>query len=867
MTQSNISEQAEKYAEVIVGQIAGNFNTINENIKNCVEFNKILDEYKNAHEQTKLSKFFFDKNVDEYMGYVEESEKKTGCDKYRIIEPLAVGLFGEWGSGKTHQLKIIQHKVKYPPTDIKFDVNTIPIFFNAWRFEKEEHIIIPLFQTLLQAVEAHERGLEKKAGQLYRTMSMYLKLGLLSLSKGLKKPNLNGFTNELSSEEYVKAIDHIIDTSKIKKEVIKKAKKEMVGEQELSELIKPDQLESIYLNIPQWIEKITLFENVNFVFLIDDLDRCLPENTLKMLESIKLFLDVPSCAFVLAVDDDVVERGVVHHYRDYLQQNNNTIVYMNKEDEEKKNSKEHAIQELPITGHEYLEKMIQLPIRLPVIDVDSVRKFLKENSSKWIELIDKKENPKNLRTTQTPMNIDEELNTKEEFYISPSGKLLDFFSSVIPPKPRKIKRTSKLFESKIHLLYAMGLEGKCSYELLAKITLLELFAPKILRFIQNNDYAETYSALYDFHYVNDEEKMEKKNTLYDTDDILEYIDINDDYSQEKKDRYKKLINMISEHHSSRMVFDLSTVFSKREEYDALKVAIEYRESESLDSTHKGTSDSTLLDEKMSKQLFLENNSEIWGITLREYNKVLTSLQVNDLIKKAKEKKDNKFNNLSFITNPEWIGQISKFVDNDSYKLLLQASHESRFKTIKDKTQIDMFQLTFAEYDKYCEICDIKGVEKPKDEGWGRGRRPVINVSWYDADKYVKWLNDLLGKEYNYALLAVDEWYLACNAGAKTKWHFGDDEVELIDYAWYNKNSDRKTHPVGEKKPNSLGLNDMHGNVWEWCEDWYDEDKDTKVLRGGSWDGGSIDAVSSISGRFIPSISSNVVGFRLQRTLR
>ena len=175
----------------------------------------------------------------------------------------------------------------------------------------------------------------------YRTLSLYLKLGLLSLHKGLKVPDFVSATEQFGKGEYKKAIDEIIDTSKIKEKIDKKTNTEVVGEQSLSDLIKPDQLESIYLNIPQWIEKITLFENVNFVFLIDDLDRCLPENTLKMLESIKLFLDVPSCAFVLAVDDDVVERGVVHHYRDYLS------IYHNKDTENAQGVMQH---ELPITG-------------------------------------------------------------------------------------------------------------------------------------------------------------------------------------------------------------------------------------------------------------------------------------------------------------------------------------------------------------------------------------------------------------------------------------------------------------------------------------------------------------------------------------
>ena len=154
-----------------------------------------------------------------------------------------------------------------------------------------------------------------------------------------------------------------------------------------------------------------------------------------------------------------------------------------------------------------------------------------------------------------------------------------------------------------------------------------------------------------------------------------------------------------------------------------------------------------------------------------------------------------------------------------------------------------YNVTFKEYD---EFCDATGRSKPKDEGWGRGNRPVINVNWNDAKAYCQWLSDQTGKEYR--LPSEAEWEYACRAGSTGKYCFGDDENQLENYAWYLDNSGKKTHPVGEKKPNQFGLYDMHGNVWEWCEDgWHDSYKGAptdgsiwssgsglRVLRGGSW---------------------------------
>jgi formylglycine-generating enzyme required for sulfatase activity len=130
--------------------------------------------------------------------------------------------------------------------------------------------------------------------------------------------------------------------------------------------------------------------------------------------------------------------------------------------------------------------------------------------------------------------------------------------------------------------------------------------------------------------------------------------------------------------------------------------------------------------------------------------------------------------------------------------------------------------------------------------------PAVYVSWDDAVAYCKKLSDKEAKTYR--LPTEAEWEYACRAGTETRWSFGNDEKELGDYAWYGKNAwdvdEKYAHQVRLKKPNAFGLYDMHGNVIEWCHDYYGEDyykqsseKDPtgptsgsfRVLRGGSWD--------------------------------
>ena len=128
----------------------------------------------------------------------------------------------------------------------------------------------------------------------------------------------------------------------------------------------------------------------------------------------------------------------------------------------------------------------------------------------------------------------------------------------------------------------------------------------------------------------------------------------------------------------------------------------------------------------------------------------------------------------------------------------------------------------------------------------------------------------------YRLPTEAEWEYACRAGSTTTWCFGDDESLLGSYAWYLENSNGKTHPVGQKRPNAWGLYDMHGNVWEWCWDWYGAYPSSaetdprgpisgsyRVGRGGSYWSNANDTRSASRGADYPG-SGYYVGFRVVR---
>ena len=192
--------------------------------------------------------------------------------------------------------------------------------------------------------------------------------------------------------------------------------------------------------------------------------------------------------------------------------------------------------------------------------------------------------------------------------------------------------------------------------------------------------------------------------------------------------------------------------------------------------------------------------------------------------------------------------------------------------------VGKYEVTFAEWDA-C-VADKGCTHKPDDFGWGRDNRPVVHVSWDDAQQYLQWLRAKTGKPYR--LLTEAEWEYVARAGTSTAYWWGDRlgnaqaNCRVCGSQWDN----RQTAPVGSFAANGFGLHDTSGNVWEWVEDcWADDHKaatpdgaavssagncERRVLRGGSWTNKEGNLRSSARAWGDPGGRVNILGFRVAR---
>jgi formylglycine-generating enzyme required for sulfatase activity len=226
-------------------------------------------------------------------------------------------------------------------------------------------------------------------------------------------------------------------------------------------------------------------------------------------------------------------------------------------------------------------------------------------------------------------------------------------------------------------------------------------------------------------------------------------------------------------------------------------------------------------------------------------------------------------------------------ETETSRLANEDQHKVR---ITQTFYLGVREVTQAEYQEVMEknpsFFSVTGGGKERIRGRTTDQFPVERVSWDEAQAFCEKLTELQAEQtiqpagWVYRLPTEAEWEYACRAGATGQFCFGDSDSRLADFAWYGESFLNGTsHPTGKRKPNAFGLHDMHGNVWEWCGDWYAEYDDApesvedprgpsqaskRVNRGGSWCNLALSCRSATRSRDSPSFRSEHLGFRVAR---
>jgi hypothetical protein len=424
-------------------------------------------------------------------------------------DAFVVSVYGEWGIGKTYCLDAVKEIVaerletalqalRKGDTPARL---TIPVKFDPWQYEHEEHLVVPLLKTieyeirnvLTEVKKAEELGASARVSRLGQAVAAALEMGgsvagllgraattvgqvaaALACSVKFKVAPLKelGIEAELDLSKGFDYLNKLNDRDAAA--AAEAAGKDATAEQNpaitrLATIAR--NRESLYFDTKSALTALTDDQTtetkLRLVILIDDLDRCLPEKAVQMLESVKLFVNVPGFSFVLAVDDEVVERGIAHRYRDYL-----------KETADGRSSAQ------PISGAEYLEKIIHLPVHLPRWTMDEARKHL---TGAYPDLFGAPARAPDSATSENAPPPGGGSQPEMRRQDTEGQAILDLLLFAIPLVPRKLIRLAEGIAFQAAHITSLGEADKLSLPHLARLVAIQQLYPALYRFVRGHD--------------------------------------------------------------------------------------------------------------------------------------------------------------------------------------------------------------------------------------------------------------------------------------------------------------------------------------------------------------------------------------------
>ncbi len=646
--------------------------------------------------------------------------------------PFCIGIYGDWGSGKTSFMHQLQKRVK----EDGGETHMVPVWFNPWRYEKEEHLIIPFLKTIEKSLAAAPKGLAPEVAAKLKDAAAAV--GRVAAA----------FAYGLNVEWKLGGLKAVFDASKAvgrEEELAERRRKEATA---LAET-----LSSLYYDAINELQLDEHEEAFRIVVFIDDLDRCLPEKAVELLEAIKLFLDLKGYLFIIGVAKEVVEKGIRHRYR-FL--------------DDGKGGQE------VVKPEAYLDKMIQMPLQLPRVEAGRKRDYLNT------------------------------LFKGAEFEPEVREVIFKLVETAIGDNPRALKRYVNLLAFTARLAQAVKDE-----------------------LLQKEEESPEHKELLEAHFV--PVQYAKWTTIV--------FKFSRDY-QDIRGNWQRLLRL-------------------------QEAALDKGEEQAGGVGSEGEKKNLTISSTLRKILAVKPHfpEDKWLIDC--------FINLNESTLASGEAKETSGASRHY--------RPGDMVRIPAGEFLYGEAKEPT--TIDHDYLIDVFPVTNSIYKEFLDANlghDVPFVDQSwaQPYNWDKEKRlfpvgkddhPVVLVSYEDALAFCRWRSEKEGGEFR--LPSEEEWEKAARGTDGRQYPWGEE------FAQERCNTEEagigETTPV-DRYPEGRGVfdcMDMVGNVWEWTGSWFDDDKDLKVLRGGSWNFDRGFARCAARLRYPPNNRDHILGFRCARTIK
>jgi hypothetical protein len=724
--------------------------------------------------------------------------------------PITIGIFGPWGSGKTSLMRMIEHSLQETKGKEKGHPQVLSVWFDAWQYGHDEALWRALLVCVLDALRnlpeqdwqgsAEQKidllgNLDRLEESLYRTVE-WEELGRWTVDWAQAIQSVVGGAVDLAltfvpgAAPLVELLRQVKNTvSDDEREAIAEAFHREVREYRRQQVCSAEQFQRGFQAI---LQQYADPQRKRLVVFVDDLDRCVPEKAIEVLEAIKLFLNAPGCIFVLGADRDVIEKGIRVKYQSFL---------LGSEEEL---AEEDLLRRIPITGQDYMEKIVQLPFSLPALRHEQIETFVRS-------------------------------------LLPDLGDCAPVFAWGLEANPRKIKRGIHVFHI-LRRLAELGEIPDLNPVLLAKMVIIQ------------SRYRRLYTdILQDPAVLTDLERFALGEGELP---VLSEVGKGD---LSERDARLRLRRMLAEPpHFKKLPGDWLDLY----------IYLSRATSEERGAITRGMEEAPEEMDKQLLQDLLSNNVDwirdaVESIRVvkgeRAYaERLLDRLETDTLMPAARRSMGIA---LALLSDPRDFDEMIQ-VPGQKLRLGKYPVTNGQFRRF-----VEAGGYTSQDYwdDNGWRWASVSQIKRPllwDRRHWDHrqtGNHPVTGVNWYEARAYCSWLSERDGKTYR--LPTVEEWLLAAQGNGEQTYPWGDKFG--LDRANTLESNLQTATAVGLYPGGSspCGVLDMAGNTWEWTIT-EGEQPGTQVLKGGSWRDSAAKARCQASNFALPAFRDPTIGFRV-----